>query len=548
MRKALISLPPTLDKTYEALLSRVDGDEDRRLTREILELLAFSTRPLSLAQICEYLQITPGLPTLDESKRLTNPKDVLSICGSLLHYSNGRILLAHHSVKSYLVSDIKGEAAYCRLDASEAHRNIARKCIAYLSLEEFDSGPCADVEEVHNRYRRYPLLGYASRNWAIHAQNLQDLGEPLWTNLKSFLFSSDFGRGNFLAWVQLLIPSSNNISQTPPLYYAASFGLITVVKYILEAGADLEVHGGRCGATPINIASFRGYKDVVKLLLEYGADPYVNDEAPIGYNAIEWALNNHNLPILAILSGLDTDEIGLEPFNNPFRQQLGDRYGGSATNSPTEFVMKVFRARFRPNWNTSEAQRRRWWTLVERATNESSHPISVAINATAKLESRGSSLAADDCVIDILRSTPSSHSAVGYRINTNCLAVSVRLPGRSSPRSNDESLEAAGDQDVDQEPAHHMLIGPSTFLASQGVAIVDGLEDYPLVNPSEKKADQEEEEKKEAKDDHETLPLVLLANIHVFIAIDGIYAGVLYISKSSSTNCNNFWRKIQPTA
>lgn len=510
--------------------------------------MAFSTRPLSLTEICEYLQITPGLPTLDESKRLTNPKDVLSICGSLLQYSNGRILLAHHSVKSYLVSDIKGEVAYCRLDASEAHRNIARKCIAYLSLKEFDTGPCADVDEVHNRYRRYPLLGYASRNWALHAQNLQDFGEPLWTNLKSFLFSSDFGRGNFLAWVQLLIPSSKNISQTPPLYYAASFGLITVVKYILEAGADVEVHGGRGGATPINIASFRGYKDVVKLLLEYGADPYANDEGGIGHNAIEWALHNHDLPVLAILRGLDMEEIGPETFIKPFMQRLEDRYGGSATIPPTEFVMKVFRARFRPNWNTSEAQRRRWWTLVERATNECSHPITVAINATAKLESRASSLAADDGVIDIPRSTPSSYLAVEYKINTNCVTVAVRLPGRSGPRSNDENFEAAEDKDVDQKPAPHMLIGPSIFLASQSVAIVDGLEDYPLVNPSEKKAGQEEEEEKEkeAKDDHETLPLVLLANIHVFIAIDGIYAGVLYISKSSSTNSKDFRRKKQP--
>lgn len=445
-------------------------------------------------------------------------------------------------MKSYLVSDIKGEAAYCRLDASEAHRNIAGKCIAYLSLEEFDSGPCADGGEVHNRYRRYPLLGYASRNWALHAHNLQDLGEPLWANLKSFLFSSDFGRGNFLAWVQLLIPSSKNISQTPPLYYAASFGLITVVKYILEAGADVEVHGGRCGATPINIASYRGYKDVVKLLLEYGADPYANDEGAVGQNAIEWALYNHDLPVLAILRGLDTDEIGPEPFNKPFMQQLGGRYGDSATVPSTEFVMKVFRARFRPNWNTSEAQRRLWWTLVERATNEGSHPITVAINATAKLESGAGSLAADDGVVDIPSSTPSSYLAFEYRTNIDFVAVAVRLPGRPGPRSNDDNFEAAKDKHVDQNPPPHMLIGPSTFLASHGVAIVDGLEDYPLVNPSEKKG---QEEYKKAEDDHETPPLVLLANIHVFIAIYGIYAGVLYISKSSSANSKDFRIKKQ---
>lgn len=493
------------------------------MTREILELLAFSTRPLSLAEICEYLQITPGLPTLDESKRLTNPRDVLSICGSLLQYSNGRILLAHHSVKSYLVSDIKGEAAYCRLDASEAHRNIARKCVAYLSLEEFDSGPCADDDEVYNRYRRYPLLGYASQYWAIHAQKLHDLGEPLWAVLKPFLFSTDFSRGNFLAWVQLLIPSSKNISQTPPLYYAASFGLITVVKYILEAGADVEMHGGRCGATPINIASFRGHKHVVKLLLEYGADPFVSDEGEIGQNAIEWAFHNHDLPVLAILNSLDKGEIGPEPFNKTLIQHLEDRYGNHAIISATEIVMKVFRARLRPNWNTSEAQRRRWWTLVERATDECSHPITLAINATAKLESAAGSLA-DNGVVDIPSSTP--YLTVEDRININFVTVAVR-PGRD-PRSND-NFEAAKDKHVDQK-CPHMLIGPSTFLASHGVAVVSGLEDYPLVNLPEK----EKKGSQDAAEDDETPPMALLANIHVFIAIDGIYAGVLYISKSSN--------------
>lgn len=510
------------------------------MTREILELLAFSTRPLSLAEICEYLQITPGLPTLDESKRLTNPKDVLNICGSLLHYSNGRVLLAHHSVKSYLVSDIKGEAAYCRLDAYEAHRSIARKCVAYLSLEEFDSGPCANKDEVYDRYRRYPLLDYASRKWALHAQNLQDLGEPLWAVLKPFLFSSDFGRGNFLAWVQLLIPSSKNISQTPPLYYAASFGLVTIVKYILEAGADVEVHGGRCGATPINIASFRGHKDVVKLLLEYGADPFAIDEGEIGGNAFEWPIHKRDLPVLEILGGLGTDEVGPEPFNKTLIQRLEDRYRNLAIMSTTEIVMKVFRARIRPNWNTRESQRRRLWTLVERATNKCSHPITVAINATARLESAAGSLAVDDGVVDIPSSTPSSYLTFEDSININLVTVTVRPQSRPSPRSNDDDLEEAKGKGEDQKRPPHMLIGPSGFLALCGVVVADRLEDCPLVNPLPNQKKKESQEGEVEEQDHAQPPLVLLANIHVFIAIDGIYAGVLYISKSSSNNFERF--------
>ena len=52
---ALNSLPPTLDQTYERLLGCIDGEEDRRLAREILEMLAFSFGPLKLREIREML-------------------------------------------------------------------------------------------------------------------------------------------------------------------------------------------------------------------------------------------------------------------------------------------------------------------------------------------------------------------------------------------------------------------------------------------------------------------------------------------------------------
>lgn len=305
VRKALKSLPPTLDKSYETLLSRIDGEEDRKLTREILELMAFSLRPLTLPEICDYLQIVPEMPILDESKRLTDSKDVLSICGSLLNLSgrSGYVTLAHHSVKSYLLSEIKGDASFFRLSEPDAHRKLAIKCLAYLSLEEFSTGPCENHSDIMDRYQRYPFLEYATQDWPLHTQRLEELGDSLWASLRSFLFSADTGRGNFHSWVQLLIPGSKNVTRTPPLYYAASFGLTLVVRYLLEAGANVEVHGGRSGATPINIASFRGHEDVVRLLLEYGADPHAKDEA--GWSAIWWARLNRHWKVVDIFDEIE---------------------------------------------------------------------------------------------------------------------------------------------------------------------------------------------------------------------------------------------------
>ena len=306
--EALNSLPPTLDQTYERLLARIDGDEDRRLAREILEMLAFSFRPLKLREICELLQIVPGRPILDEGKRLTDPGDVLGICGSFLNYQKetGMAALAHHSVKNYLISELPEEVKYFQLSETDAHRNLATKCLAYLSLDAFSSGPCSPTGKLRHRLELHPLFRYAGEHWALHAQVLEahgnrELGEDLWKLLKPFLFSADHGRGNFLAWVQLLVPTSKNISGTGPLYYAASFGLTTVVRYLLEAGADIEAPGGRCGATPLNIASYRGNAAVVELLLEHGADPRTADDD--GWNAMEWARAERHWDVLFLLEG-----------------------------------------------------------------------------------------------------------------------------------------------------------------------------------------------------------------------------------------------------
>ncbi|KAL9124775.1 MAG: hypothetical protein Q9217_005928 [Psora testacea] len=279
IQKALSSLPPTLDKAYEEMLLRIDGEEDMQLTKQILEILAFSLRPLTLQEVCTMLQITPGMPYLDESKSLTHPKDILGICGSLLCYHErvGCVTLAHHSVKTYLTSNLQGTVAFFRIDEAKAHHTLATYCLTYLSFDAFSTDPGLMPRSASDLCNSFCFLDYAAQHWALHIRETDNIGEHLWSNLRTFLLSSDYGRHNFLTWVQLLIPGSKNAKTTPPLYYASSFGLTPAVRYLLDMGADVESRGGRCAATPINIAAFRGHLEVVKLLLEHGANPLIPD-------------------------------------------------------------------------------------------------------------------------------------------------------------------------------------------------------------------------------------------------------------------------------
>ncbi|KIW17293.1 hypothetical protein PV08_04484 [Exophiala spinifera] len=293
IRTTLAGMPATLDSTYEGILSRVDeGDKD--LVREVLLLLTFCLRPLSLVEICEALQITPGMSHLDKNKLLLFPMDAVSVCGGLVDFDedNGIVSLAHHSVKTYLTNpNRQGSTAYFYLSEDSANQYFAEKCLTYLSFKAFASGPCLDTASQDKRKARFPFLSYAAYNWALHAGKVASIGPSLSIAMKKFFSSPTSKHGNFLAWVQVLLPEQQVqvVSGTPPLYYAASFGLTPIVEYLIDSGADLELHGGRFGATPLGIASYRGHVDVVKILVDRGASPYTPDNT--GLSAVDWAVH-----------------------------------------------------------------------------------------------------------------------------------------------------------------------------------------------------------------------------------------------------------------
>lgn len=480
VREALTKLPPTLDKTYESLLSRIGDDEDKVLAREILEILAFTFRPLRLAELCEFLQITPGIRILDESKCLADPADILSICGSLLTYpkETGLVTLAHHSVRTYLMSDLQGKSGYFRLLPHKAHSNLATKCLTYLSFDAFAGGPCSSAMALQEWYQRFPLLEYAAQRWALHIGNLERLDDSTWKTLKHFLFSADEARGNYQAWVQLLIPNSTarQISQSPPIYYAASFGLTEVVRYLLDAGADIEAHGGRGGATPLNIASFRGHYDVAKLLLERGADPHAEDHYGT-WSAIEWARYNGHSRLVKLLTNSENDTQDALSFDRATahselvtrRQQLGNIRAQKKT---------VVRAAISSSWDTNTERRHLWWSLVALAKSESKNTTAKAILEFARQYMR-------------LHNTEMAESTIRHIESIAGRGVSAHIEPNAS----------------DPPQTYHVLVGNRLLLRAKGVQLPVDIE-----KPSG------------------STTAIAIQHSRIFIAIDGVYSGLLHLT------------------
>ena len=62
-----------------------------------------------------------------------------------------------------------------------------------------------------------------------------------------------------------------------PLHLAAITGRVPVCAYLIEKGAEVNVLGGNCPATPLQWASRKGLVEIMDLLIQHGANPRLVD-------------------------------------------------------------------------------------------------------------------------------------------------------------------------------------------------------------------------------------------------------------------------------
>jgi hypothetical protein len=309
LRKALGSLPKTLDETYERILTNIDQSYVLEV-QKILQYLAFSPRSMNMLEMVEILAIDwdREVPQLDPQNRLLDPKDILTICSTLVTtvettgYRFGSeklttwltLRLAHSSVKEYIVSDrIKNsKVSMYSVTPTSANLFIARTYLVYLLSPEFETGH-KDSITMAERARAWPLLEAATELWPIHIKEVGDEVNEATKQLilKFFATKEQPNGGNYASWVGSMIPDAGleTIRSTPPLYYAASYGMASIVKVLLETTPKpyVDARGGRADSTPLHVACFRSQLEVVRLLLEAGADPTTMNNK--GESCMFWA-------------------------------------------------------------------------------------------------------------------------------------------------------------------------------------------------------------------------------------------------------------------
>jgi hypothetical protein len=321
LKKQLKALPKTLDETYDQILLRID-DSYRDKAFRVLQFLAFAACPVIFAEAAEILTIDLDRECYDPDRKLLNPGDLMLLCSTLVTraliseadfkdvmtrtvYYEYRVIftadcwmirLAHLSVKDYLLSDrIKSSRlSYFALETKMANRLIAQVCVTYLMHLPFSKG-CCDWNTLQTRLHEWPFYHYAVHHWPYHIKLCgESFDDKTWNLLHRFFETKKLPEsGNYGAWVTALIPGDQNCHETEPLYYAASFGIPSVIKRIVKSDRTLHIDkpGGRSLSSPLLVATYRNHPEAVKLLLEAGADPMAAN--CFGASCLYFAIGSH---------------------------------------------------------------------------------------------------------------------------------------------------------------------------------------------------------------------------------------------------------------
>jgi len=295
VRNALVSLPRTLEETYERMLCSIPN-EDKPLAIRVFQWLVARCGGTTLNHVLEILAVEIDQRWLDLDNRLNDAQDLVEICGGLvtLDERSNQVGFAHFTVYECLTSAAitKGKAAVYHIDGKAASVEIAKISLTYCLYTDFEVGPCASDDDLRERCEKFPFLTYAVEHGLQHLKGYKYGTDHTVDNLMLAFFGLSDDSGTILSWMQIFgggeamgknrsqrYLDSKNVHPNM-LYYVSWMGICQAVKIKLARGDPVNVMGGHwfClgeTATPLKAASASGHAEIVKLLLEHGADPNI---------------------------------------------------------------------------------------------------------------------------------------------------------------------------------------------------------------------------------------------------------------------------------
>jgi len=323
--EALRGLPPTLSKTYERILERINqrGPHIQKLVQRVLRLIF-------------HLGIDAFIPALREavSTSITNPDDLVTQeeitlrCSSLIRISSdgARFEFAHFTVREFLQNDDLLGSPFEQYHISQRKNalTLALTSVRYLLQPDFSDqkrDATAAAMEALERAKLHPFYPFASYGWSLDADDTFYEDDEVRQAILD-LFCRPDKSGNFTNWalelsrqfshdnklIEIVSPNYDarkmdffigltarmTRADFTPLHMASVLAIPWLCKHLISEGAGVNrnsrvgtpLHGAIAGPLlfghgnlDTSIHSWEAFKpyerrlETMKLLLEAGAEP-----------------------------------------------------------------------------------------------------------------------------------------------------------------------------------------------------------------------------------------------------------------------------------
>ncbi|KAJ3769791.1 ankyrin repeat-containing domain protein [Lentinula raphanica] len=282
IHKALNKLPSNLEETYSEAIKRCENSDYSDEAENILSWILYAFEPLYMRQVATILSIDLEAKAVElDEKMLVGLEEIIDT--TLVTVDNRDIVqLAHASVKDFLLDSHNNSqtSRLLNINAKLAHNIIGQMClICLLSQREYKP-----IWKYIHKARREDIVTfeqYATEYWAKHTQYNEREEFPCEDTIKltQEFFHNKLGVLKY--WKQNLweleVDDWNWVSfvECSNLYIAACYGLTICMQRVLiddcQLDSDINTQGGFYGSV-IQAAAAKGYKEIVKLVLQHDAD------------------------------------------------------------------------------------------------------------------------------------------------------------------------------------------------------------------------------------------------------------------------------------
>ncbi|KAI4247390.1 MAG: hypothetical protein LQ352_006167 [Teloschistes flavicans] len=291
---SLGQLPRGLGKLYGKLLKSINKSARAELD-PIFILVCAAARPLGCDELGQILAMESWHQNASEiDAPFAIEATLLKLCPNLFKIDlNGVVTFVHLSLKTFLLEEL------LRLDSNVIHRNLARRCLQYIGLEDFKSDVVLDSRRSADDgcllRQQYVLYDYCASSLKFHMEQIPHT-DPVWLKYSKIVEDPEvfhtISEPDHKWWPHLRQHVFSNFTAETPLRHVLRLGALDLVRSFILDGYDVDEQ------VSSSTALHTYFEDQTKasLLLEMGANP--NAKNGMDRTVLHLAISCKNLDLV----------------------------------------------------------------------------------------------------------------------------------------------------------------------------------------------------------------------------------------------------------